>query len=76
MTAAEPAPAPTARPSAPSAVPSTSPPTSARPVTDDDPLTVRPADAPGTSTPVPTSEHPVIVAEGVPCVYIHSGYYD
>src|SRR5690606_18575001 len=46
------APAPTARPSAPSAVPSTSPPTSARPVTDDDdPLTVRPADAPGTSTP-------------------------
>jgi len=70
------APAPTARPSAPSAAPSTSPsaspsalpPTSARPVTDDDPLTVRPADAPGTSTPVPTSEHPVIVAEGVPCV--------
>src|SRR5690606_18991582 len=74
------APAPTARPSAPSgapaappptspaASPSTLPPPSARPVTADDPLTVRPADAPETSTPVPTSEHPVIVAEGVPCV--------
>jgi LCP family protein required for cell wall assembly len=52
------------------APPTTAPPMTARPATDGDPITVHPAGEPEisrTSTP-PTSTHPVITAEGVPCV--------
>jgi anionic cell wall polymer biosynthesis LytR-Cps2A-Psr (LCP) family protein len=66
-----PTPTPTPGPSAQPPEPSTAqPPTTARRVAEEDPITVQPADAPeATPSAAPTtSSHPIITADGVPCV--------
>jgi hypothetical protein len=63
-------PGPSAQPSTPPTAQQSTPPSTARRVADEEPITVQRADAPEeTPSAAPTtSGHPVITADGVPCV--------